>query len=734
LEDGFVKKLFSVLFVVFFFLGSFALVGCNGLWGFDDDDDVVAPSGILFNINGNVDIPGDGTGESLRAAVTLADNLKAVAYRMKADGTEEAVDGVEHAVDSTTGAYSVSFRSNPGYYFVRIISKTKATFKMLVVLGNLDAANASQPNVAVTARTTAVGILVVELAQKPVDLSTLDAADVDTLETKLKATDALDDVASTTQNVSYPVATVTLNVNTLALSVGGSETLTANVAPVYATNKTITWTTSDATVATVDNTGKVTAVKVGTAKIKAAAGGKEAECTVTVSAVAVSSVTLSKTSTSLVVGANETLTATVLPANASEKTVTWTTSDATVATVDNTGKVTAVKVGTAKIKAAAGGKEAECTVTVTAAPVAVTGVTLNKSTTSLAVGANETLTATVLPTEATNKTVTWTTSDATVATVDSTGKVIAVKVGTAKITATAGGKSAECSVTVTAATVAVTSVTLKTSTSLTVGANETLTATVLPANATNKTVTWTTSDETVATVDATGKVTALKAGTAKITATAGGKSAECSVTVTAATVAVTSVTLKTSTSLTVGANETLTATVLPTEATNKTVTWTTSDATVATVDSTGKVTAVKAGTAKITATAGGKSAECSVTVTAGSQGAATITVDPAITDAAVSMSITIEGVASNFVATVTAGISVNSAPITYSLNKSLTATVQKNIPNAVVLTFPLATNADYIGKTLDSISSVTFSESLASGVKVNFTRGSGKPKITVTVP
>ena len=168
----------------------------------------------------------------------------------------------------------------------------------------------------------------------------------------------------------------------------------------------------------------------------------------------------------------------------------------------------------------------------------VTGVSLSSDTLTLDVGGTATLTATVLPDNATNKRVTWTSSDETVATVTD-GLVTALKEGTATITVTTedGSKTATCVVTVTAATVPVTGVTLsQTQASLYYNRTPntlTLTATVAPDNATNQAVTWTSSDSTVAAVDQNGVVTALARGTAVITATTadGGKTASCTVTV-----------------------------------------------------------------------------------------------------------------------------------------------------------------------------------------------------------
>ena len=322
--------------------------------------------------------------------------------------------------------------------------------------------------------------------------------------------------------VATPVTSVTLNKTSASLKVGETVTLTATIGPDDATDKTVTWATSDATVATVSN-GVVTAKKLGTATITAKAGDKTATCSITVVATPVSSVTLNKTSASLKVGETVTLSATVNPSDATDKTVTWTTSDATVATVSN-GVVTAKMLGSATITAKAGEKTATCSITVIQTPV--TSVTLNKTSASLKVGETVTLSATVGPDDATDKTVTWTTSDATVATV-SNGVVTAKKLGTATITAKAGDKTATCSITVVATEVS--SITLdKSSASLKVGETVTLTATVGPDDATDKTVTWTTSDATVATVS-NGVVTAKKLGTATITAKAGDKTANCTV-------------------------------------------------------------------------------------------------------------------------------------------------------------------------------------------------------------
>ena len=250
----------------------------------------------------------------------------------------------------------------------------------------------------------------------------------------------------------------------------------------------------------------------------------------------VTGVSLSPDILTLDVGESSTLTATITPDNATEKSVTWESSDTNIATVDTNGVVTAVAQGSTTIKATVGGKSAECTVTViAAATVPVESVSLDKTSLELTKGGTDTLTATITPNNASNKSVTWNSSNPSVATVEN-GVVTAVSAGTATITVTTvdQSKTATCEVTVTAATVSVTGVTLnKTSTSLYVGDTETLTATVAPDNATNKNVTWSSDDTSVATVDASGLVTAVSAGTATITVTTedGAKTATCTVTV-----------------------------------------------------------------------------------------------------------------------------------------------------------------------------------------------------------
>ncbi|WP_052458422.1 Ig-like domain-containing protein, partial [Capnocytophaga canis] len=342
------------------------------------------------------------------------------------------------------------------------------------------------------------------------------------------------------------VAYVSLDNETITLLEGDTKTLVATVSPTNATNKKITWTTTDKTIATVDANGKVTAITAGVVSITATTedGGKKASCRVTVekNIVAVTNVSIQPESIVLAIGNQRQLSATVSPTNATNKKVTWTSADPSIATVTASGKVTGVASGTVYITATTedGGKKASCKVTVESV-IAVTNVSIQPETITLPVGDELQLTATVSPTNATNKKVTWTTANAGIAKVDNHGKVTGVASGTVYITATTedGGKTATCKVSVTTPIIQVTSINIQPGTAtVTVGGEQQLTANVLPTNATNKAVTWTSGNTSIATVSSSGKVTGVASGTVYITATTedGSKTATCKVTVTASSV------------------------------------------------------------------------------------------------------------------------------------------------------------------------------------------------------
>ena len=247
-----------------------------------------------------------------------------------------------------------------------------------------------------------------------------------------------------------PIETIILNKTDITLTKGTSETLQAIINPSDTTDdKTLKWTSRNPDVATVDNTGKVTAVGGGTATITVKSqNGKEASCEVKVTS-KIESISLNKSNITLSKGTSETLKATINPSDTTDdKTLKWTSSNPNIATVDNTGKVTAVGGGTATITVKSqNGKEASCEVKVTSK---IESISLNKSNITLSKGTSETLKATINPSDATDaKTLTWKSEDENIAKVDGNGKVTGVGTGTTNITViTSNGKSAACKVTV----------------------------------------------------------------------------------------------------------------------------------------------------------------------------------------------------------------------------------------------------------------------------------------------
>lgn len=254
--------------------------------------------------------------------------------------------------------------------------------------------------------------------------------------------------------------------------------------------------------------------------------------------ISVESVSLSSKQVYLLEGDTMTLTATVLPENATDKSLNWESTNTSVVTVDN-GLITAVGAGSSIIIVSTndGGKYATCSITVNNSSVSVESVSLNKTSIELIVGETETLVPTILPEDATYKSVTWSSDDETVATVED-GVVTAVGEGETTITVTTvdGDFTDTCVVTVVDNTIHVTGVSFENDTeSIEQKGTITLNPIVTPNNATNTSVTWESSDASIATVNSSGVVTGVMPGVATITVTTvdGSYTADCVITVTA---------------------------------------------------------------------------------------------------------------------------------------------------------------------------------------------------------
>lgn len=302
-----------------------------------------------------------------------------------------------------------------------------------------------------------------------------------------------------------PVQSVEVNsdgaVHQLAL--GETLKLSVTITPTDATADVITWTSSDPTIATVSDTGVVTALKPGEVTITVTVGGKSSSFTLTIYDPKAGFITLDITEKSLLVGDELTLTPTVSPETLKDKTITWTTSDDKVASVSDKGIVKALAPGECTITAAlSNGETATAKVTVT------NSFSISPTSLELLPGEEKTITVT----DPKERSLTWESSDPSIATVDAKGKVTAVAPGKVTITAsTDSGEKLSCEVTVKTPPLAIAKSTIE----MNVGD-----ATILKTTGgSGEPLEWVSSDPAVATVSATGKVTGKAAGKATITAT-----------------------------------------------------------------------------------------------------------------------------------------------------------------------------------------------------------------------
>jgi trimeric autotransporter adhesin len=429
---------------------------------------------------------------------------------------------------------------------------------------------------------------------------------------------------------AVPVASVTVTLNPTSIQVGATSTgsaVTRDASNNVLTGRTVTWGSSNTSVATVNGSGLVTGVSAGTATITATSEGINGTADITVTAIPVDSVEATLADSTIAVGQTSqgaAITRAAGGAVLTGRTITWASSNTSVATVNSSGLVTALDAGTVTITATSEGKSDGVSLTITVVPVASVNVTLNP--TSIQVGATSTGSAVTRDASnnvLTGRTVTWGSSNTSVATVNGSGLVTGVSAGTATITATSEGINGTADITVTAIPVDSVEATLADSS---IAVAETVQAAAITRAAggavlTGRTITWASSNTSIATVNSSGLVTALDAGTVTITATSEGKSDDVSLVIVAAVGASVAVTLEPTT---IQVGETSTGTAVTREAgksmpTGRAVKWTSGDTAVATVTSNGVVTGVSSGSATITATSQGVDGSADITVTAMSE-------------------------------------------------------------------------------------------------------------------
>ena len=319
------------------------------------------------------------------------------------------------------------------------------------------------------------------------------------------------------------------------LYIGETFQINVRIYPENATDQFVEWSTSDPNVITVTQSGLVEAVGAGHAVVYARCGEYNLPWEIDVYPVLASNIQLNTYDLQLNIGEEFQLEARVYPENTTDKSIVWISEDPTVAIVSDNGLVKALKGGKTIISAFCGTIFASIEITVMESEIKVEDLTLNYTSAILKVGENLRLIATVSPDNATDKSITWDSSNPEVATVSSDGLVNALMVGTATITATCSNFVSYAYITVIESDeseVEVVSITLNlTSNVIRVGENFQLTANVAPDNATDKTILWESSDNNVATVTDDGFVTGIAVGSAEIKATCGDVSATCYVTV-----------------------------------------------------------------------------------------------------------------------------------------------------------------------------------------------------------
>lgn len=335
----------------------------------------------------------------------------------------------------------------------------------------------------------------------------------------------------------------------------------------------------------------------------------ETVTTEVVTTISATEIDLGDYQTSMLVGDKQLLSVTILPTNTTDATVTYQSSDESVATINGMGRITAVAAGTAQITVTCGTVQNSFQLEVKQSnDIAVTDIEIGNYETTMEVGKTQTIVTTVLPSNATNATLTYKSSDTNIATVLSTGEVKAIGQGVATITVSAGAISKNVQITVNEVSV-VTAEEIDLGDyqeTMVVGDKQLLSATILPTTVTDQTLTYESSNEKVATINEMGRITAVSVGTAKIKVKNGTIENSFQLTVKKTNdILVTDIEIGNyEDEMEVDKTQTISATVKPSNATDTTLEYSSSDTSIATVLSSGEVKGISPGTVVITVKAG----------------------------------------------------------------------------------------------------------------------------------
>lgn len=344
-----------------------------------------------------------------------------------------------------------------------------------------------------------------------------------------------------------------LSPSSLSLGIGDQSSIVGIFTPSNASNKLTFWTSSNSSIVDVNSlTGIVTGVSVGNATITGITqeGSFSASSVVTVNAISVTGISISSSSSIITIGSSATLTGVVTPVNATNKTVFWSSSNVSVASINSlTGVLNALSAGIVTITGTTEDANFTDIQVITIREILVSNMVISVSSSSVFVGEVITFSGSVSPINATNKSIIWTSSSASILSINSiTGVATANSVGVVTITGTSESSSISRNLVITVSSpiisVSGVSITATTVTSLIVGQTLTLVGTVSPANATNPSINWNSSNSLIASVNSLGVVSALRAGSVTITASSfdGSKSASISFTITSITGSITGIT------------------------------------------------------------------------------------------------------------------------------------------------------------------------------------------------
>ena len=418
----------------------------------------------------------------------------------------------------------------------------------------------------------------------------------------------------------YIVSGIKVSSDDIGLIIGGEYKIEATVLPLEVI-QSITWSSLDSNIVTVSNDGLIKAIDYGKTQIIATAvdgTNKVINVEVIEEEIPVSNFEVSE-SIRVDVGNSKKISFKIEPKNASDQKIEWISDNPTIATVEENGTVNGIAVGNTIIKAMMSDgnivRETKVVVTKTTNSIAAKDIKLSHATVNLNSGSSINVTATIVPSNASNKKIKWTSDNPTIATV-SNGMIYGKSPGTTYITVTSNTISKKIKVDVNS--VIINSITLnQKSAKLGIGAEVKLYVNFNPSTSTNKKITWTSSNSNVASVNSSGLVTTKGVGTAIITATTfNSKTASCTITVTNEKIQVSSIKLSSNQySVKVNGKVGITPIISPSNATNQKITLTSSNNNIATVASDGSVKGIKEGVVEITAkTNNGKTAKAFVIV------------------------------------------------------------------------------------------------------------------------